>query len=104
MGAKWFGTNTACFPERGAQLDTATVEVSGDTVTVRPDARIAAAGLNQFTASGNYIYACLYQPVSGTMTVTFSGASASGELDINGYSGPCQAAGTNTTYTATFTN
>ncbi|CNE46605.1 chaperone protein DnaK [Mycobacterium tuberculosis] len=104
VGAIWFGTNTACFPERGAQLDTATVEVSGDTVTVRPDARIAAAGLNQFTASGNYIYACLYQPVSGTMTVTFSGASASGELDINGYSGPCQAAGTNTTYTATFTN
>ncbi|WP_344438572.1 Hsp70 family protein [Actinomadura bangladeshensis] len=104
VGAIWFGTNTACFPERGAQLDTTTVEVSGDTVTVRPDARIAAAGLNQFTASGDYIYACLYQPVSGTMTVTFSGGSASGELDINGYSGPCQAAGTNTTYTATFTN
>ncbi|MGI5327701.1 Hsp70 family protein [Actinomadura nitritigenes] len=103
VGAIWFGTNTACFPERGAQLDMTTVEMSGDTVTVRPDARIAATGLNQFTASGNYIYACLYQPVSGTMTVSFSGGSPSGELDINGYSGPCQAVGTNTAYTARFT-
>ncbi|WP_141578883.1 Hsp70 family protein [Actinomadura sp. WMMA1423] len=103
VGAIWFGTNTACFPERGAQIDMTTVEISGDTVTVRPDARIAAAGLNQFTASGDYIYSCLYQPVSGSMRVDFSGGSPSGELDINGYSGPCQAVGTNTTYTARFT-
>ncbi|MGI5200650.1 Hsp70 family protein [Spirillospora sp. CA-108201] len=100
VGAIWFGTNTACFPERGAQLDMTNVEVDGDTITVRPDARIAATGLNQFTASGNSIYACLYQPVSGTMTVDLSGDSPTGELDINGYSGPCQAVGTNTTYTA----
>ncbi|WP_067451036.1 Hsp70 family protein [Actinomadura macra] len=102
VGAIWFGTTTACFPERGAQIDMATVEVSGDTVTVRPVERIAAGGLNQFTASGNSIYACLYQPVAGSMTVTFSGDSASGELDINGYGGPCQAIGTNATYTARF--
>jgi hypothetical protein len=103
VGAIWFGTNTACFPERGAQLDMTTVSVSGDTVTVEPDGRIAAGGLNNFVDSGSYIGACLYQPVSGSMTVTFSGGSASGKIDITGYSGPCRAVGTKTSYSARFT-
>lgn len=104
LGALWFGTNTACFPERGAQLDMAYVSVSGNTVTVEPDSQIAATGLNSFVDSGDFISACLYYPVSGTMIVTVStDGSVSGSLDLVGYSGPCRATGTQSTYRAEFT-
>jgi hypothetical protein len=92
VGALWYGSNNGCFP--GA-LDLAFVRVwhyrNGDLkkIVVRPDENIAAAGLNLFTSTDNWIYAIPYYPVQGRAVYRFSHNEnrLDGWFDLWGYSG-----------------
>jgi hypothetical protein len=87
VGAIWFGSNSGCSPgASAAHLDLAYVEVSGSTVTVQPDQRIAATLGNHYTVSSG-LAACPFAPVSGSMRVTASGGRLTGRVDITGYGG-----------------
>jgi hypothetical protein len=89
-GAIWYGSNSACVPwASAAHLDLGYVTVDGATVTVEPDARIAATGGNNYTAYGG-LAACPYFPVSGRMSVTFrDDGTVTGSIDVVGYGAGC---------------
>jgi hypothetical protein len=86
IGAIWFGSNSGCF-NAPAQLDMVYLEETGNTVTMRPDSRIAATGANSWTP-GSGVVACIYYPIDGSASFTFSGASVSGSIALRGYSSP----------------
>ncbi|KAA9377019.1 hypothetical protein F5972_21495 [Microbispora cellulosiformans] len=87
-GAIRLGSNSGCDPDASAaHIDLAYVETDGQTVTVRPDERVAATLGNNFTA-GSGLAAGLYAPVSGQMSITIDdGGDLSGTVDIVGYGG-----------------
>jgi hypothetical protein len=88
VGAIWFGSNSACDPgARSADIDLGYVEVDGDTITLKPDERLAATDANNFTSSSG-LAACLFAPVSGELSITTDvDGSVSGSLDVSGYGG-----------------
>jgi hypothetical protein len=104
IGAIWLGTTSACFPTRGADLDLATVDVSGNDVTVAPDSQVAATLNNGFNALGG-VTACIYAPDGGQATYHFNpDGSLDGTIDITGFGGACgQVGGTSASYRATIT-
>lgn len=100
-GAIWFGTNSACFPTRGADLDLAIVSAAGPTVEVAPDSAVAATLANGFNAAGGVV-ACIYAPDGGTVTYRFGPDRVEGTVALTGFGGACGAVGTSATYSATF--
>lgn len=98
-GAIRFNSNSACISSR-ATLDLTFVSVSGGTVTVTPDSRIAATGGNVFTTRRS-ITACPYFPSAGSARYTFfTNNTVSGTIRITGYGGAfCGSS----TYAATVT-
>lgn len=100
VGAIWFGSNSACDPGAGsADIDLGYVTVDGTTITVKPDEKVAATLGNNFTSSAG-IAACLYAPVSGSLSIRTDGGSVSGSLDVSGYGGAMCG---NSAYQATVT-
>lgn len=89
VGAIWLGSNSGCDPDASAaDIDLAFVTVATNTITVKPDERVAATGGNNFTSSSDYIWACLFNPVSGQMRVTIGAdGSVRGSIDLTGYGG-----------------
>lgn len=89
VGAIWLSSNSGCDPGAGAaDIDLAFVTVEANTITVKPDERVAATAGNNFTSSSDYIRACLFLPVSGRLRVTTGdGGSVRGEVDVTGYGG-----------------
>ncbi|MGW5724084.1 hypothetical protein ACWEVP_48520 [Amycolatopsis sp. NPDC003865] len=86
-GAIRFGSNSGCLPGSGAaDLDLASVDADGTTITVEPVENIAATGGNVFTASSS-IAACPYYPVSGRLRVTIDDGDVSGSIEVTGYGG-----------------
>ncbi|WP_372670877.1 hypothetical protein [Amycolatopsis kentuckyensis] len=86
-GAIRFGSNSGCLPGSGAaDLDLASVEADGGSITVEPVENIAATGGNVFTASSS-IAACPYYPVSGRLRVTIDDGDVSGSIEVTGYGG-----------------
>jgi hypothetical protein len=98
VGAIWFGSNSACDPGAGsADVDLGYVTVDGTTITVTPDEKVAATLGNNFTSTAG-IAACLYAPVSGSLSIRTGGGSVSGTLDLSGRGGALCG---NSTYQAT---
>lgn len=98
-GAIWYGTNSACFPFRSANIDMAYVSVSGSTVTARADGRLQATYLNGWTATSS-IAANYYSPTGGSATYTLrSNGSLTGSVNLTGRAG----ANGVSTYRATIT-
>ncbi|MCR6484449.1 hypothetical protein M8542_16620 [Amycolatopsis sp. OK19-0408] len=86
-GAIRFGSNTGCLPGSGAaDLDLASVDTDGDTITVEPVENMAATGGNLFTSSSS-IAACPFFPKSGRLRVTIDGGDVSGRIEVTGYGG-----------------
>lgn len=86
VGAIWYGSNSACFSSRGANIDMVFAAVSGSTYVTQPDGRLQATYINNWTSS-NSIAACAYGPVSGTTSWTFSNTAVSGTINLRGYGG-----------------
>ncbi|MFJ7219858.1 hypothetical protein [Amycolatopsis sp. NPDC098790] len=86
-GALRFGSNSGCLPGSGAaDLDLASVEADGDTITVEPVENMAATGGNVFTSSSS-VAACPFFPKSGRLRVTIDGGDVSGSIEVTGYGG-----------------
>jgi hypothetical protein len=89
VGAIWLGSNSGCDPDASAaDIDLAFVTVDGNTFTVKPDERVAATAGHNVTSSSDYIWACLYIPVSGRLRVTIGdNGSVRGSVEVTGYGG-----------------
>ncbi|MFD2419689.1 hypothetical protein [Amycolatopsis pigmentata] len=89
VGAIWLSSNSGCDPDASAaDIDLAFVTVDANTITIKPDERVAATGGNNFTSSSDYIWACLFNPVAGQLRVTIGdGGGVRGSVDVTGYGG-----------------
>jgi hypothetical protein len=88
VGAIWYGTNTACFPEKGQALDLAVVAEDSDSVYTEPDPNMQALLVNLWTASDNYAFAFPYGPVSGGTDYQFSeDGMVQGTIELVGHGG-----------------
>lgn len=88
-GAIQYGTNSACFRSAGANVDTSQVRSTAKAISIVPDGRLQATFLNQWNARGG-VTACVYAPVSGSITLKFSGSKLTGSIDLAGFgSGVC---------------
>lgn len=86
-GAIRFGSNTGCLPgSSSADLDLASVDTDGDTITVEPVENMAATGGNVFTSSSS-VAACPFFPKSGRLRVTVGDGDVSGSIEVTGYGG-----------------
>lgn len=85
-GAIQYGTNSACFPSAGANVDTSQVRGSTSSVSIVPDGRLQATLLNQWNARGG-VAVCVYAPVNGSITLRFSGTKVTGTVDLEGFGG-----------------
>lgn len=85
-GAIHFSSNSACYGYR-SRLDMGTVRVSGGTVTFAPDSRLSATFVNNHTGSYG-VTACIYYPVSGRGTYSFtSNGAVHGSVAYSGFAG-----------------
>jgi hypothetical protein len=88
VGAIWYGTNTACFPDNGQSLDLAIAVEDANGFHTEPDPNLQALMVNAWTASDNYIYAFPYGPVSGgTSYQFFDNGTVQGVIELVGHGG-----------------
>jgi hypothetical protein len=85
-GAIRYGTNSACFRSRGANIDTVFARLRGRTYRTRPDGRLQATFLNNWTARPG-ITACIYSPVSGSTVYRLRNKRVRGAIHMRGYGG-----------------
>lgn len=88
VGAIWYGTNTACFPDKGQTLDLAVAAEDSDGFHTEPDPNVQALMVNQWTASDDYVFAFPYGPVSGGTTYQFfEDGTVRGAVELVGHGG-----------------
>ncbi len=88
VGAIWYGTNTACFPDNGQSLDLAIAVEDANGFHTEPDPNLQALMVNAWTASDSYIYAFPYGPVSGgTSYQFFEDGTVQGVIELVGHGG-----------------
>lgn len=99
VGAIWYGTNTACFPDRGQAIDLTYAVADADGFHTEADPNLQALMVNHWTASDDYIFAFPYGPVSGGTTYRFfEDGTVQGAVELVGHGG----LGGYSTYSATF--
>lgn len=86
-GAIHFSSNSLCYGY-ATRLDMGFVQVTGGTLIFAPDPRMAATFVNNHTDRTS-ILSCIYYPVSGRGTYSFSSNGVvRGTLGFQGYAGP----------------
>lgn len=98
VGAIWYGTNTACFEDRGQQIDLTHAVWDDAGFHTEPDPNLQALLVNHWTASDDYIFAFPYGPYrGGTSYQFFDDGTVTGTIDLLGHGG----LGGHSTYQAT---
>jgi hypothetical protein len=88
IGAIWYGTNTACFPDNGQALDLAVAAEDSGGFHTEPDPAVQALMVNHWTASDDHLFAFPYGPVSGgTSYRFFEDGSVQGAIELVGHGG-----------------
>lgn len=86
-GAIQYGSNSACFRSRGANIDMVYAGLSDSLkYTTVPDSRLQATFLNHWTNRSG-VTACIYSPVDGRTSYTFTETAVTGTIALQGFAG-----------------